>query len=46
MINDLLPQFTFLLNVKEGMINYAGMPKAIDNINIHISAENPGGNAT
>lgn len=45
MINDLLPQFTFLLNVKEGMINYAGMPKAIDNINIHISAENPGGNA-
>lgn len=45
MTGDLLPQFSFLLNVKDGMINYAGMPKAIDNINIYISAENPGGNA-
>ena len=45
MSGDLLPQFSFLLNVKNGMINYAGMPKAIDNINIYISAENPGGNA-
>ena len=39
MTGDLLPQFSFLLNVKDGMINYAGMPKAIDNINIYISAE-------
>lgn len=45
MTDDLLPEFSFLLNVKDGMINYAGMPKAIDNINIHISAENPGGSA-
>lgn len=45
MTDNLLPQFSFLLNVKDGMINYADMPKAIDNINIHISAENPGGSA-
>lgn len=45
MTDNLLPQFSFLLNVKNGMINYADMPKAIDNINIHISAENPGGSA-
>ncbi|WP_303009162.1 AsmA family protein [Coprobacter fastidiosus] len=45
MTDNLLPQFSFLLNVKDGMINYADMPKAIDNINIHISAENPGDSA-
>ena len=45
MVDALLPQFLFLLNIKDGMINYAGMPKAIENININISAQNPGGNA-
>ena len=45
MYDDVLPAFDFMLNVKNGMFKYAGVPASVDNINIDLGANSKGGNA-
>ncbi len=38
-----LPAFNFVLNVVDGMIQYPDLPKSVDNIDIKLNVNNPGG---
>jgi uncharacterized protein involved in outer membrane biogenesis len=40
---DNMPAFNVLLDVKDGGIQYPDLPKSIDNIQIHMLIDNPGG---
>ncbi|GAO27606.1 outer membrane assembly protein [Geofilum rubicundum JCM 15548] len=40
---DHLPAFNFLLHVMDGRIRYPDLPKSIDDIQVHMVVDNPGG---
>ena len=40
---DHLPAFKLLLEVKDGRIQYPDLPKSIDDIQVHMLVDNPGG---
>lgn len=42
---DTFPSFTAILNIKNAMFKYPSLPSKVDQINIDILAQNPGGKA-
>lgn len=40
---DHLPGFDLLLDIRDGSLRYPGMPESIDQINLKLSVNNPGG---
>jgi len=43
MTQALLPTFEVVLSVKDGSLRYPSLPKGLDNIQLSVSAQNPGG---
>lgn len=43
--SDHLPAFDMILAVNKGKVQYPDLPKSIDNINIDLKVDNPGGSA-